>query len=216
MSRLLDFTDVALYGVTSEPRDEREFLDKISAALAGGMDALQLRCKKMSDRDVVALGKKVKALCADAGTLFLVDNRLDIALALDADGVHVGHEDLPVPFVRSLLGHRKIIGRSAHSLPEAIEAQRAGADYVSCGPIWATPTRPDYPAVGLNLIGLYHAALRIPYVVIGGVDETNIDQVVEAGAKTVAVVRAIFDAKDPKAAAQFFKQKISRNRAVAH
>lgn len=212
MSRLLDFSDVGLYAVTPEPSDVRVFLDKVRGALAGGVDALQLRCKTLPDRDVVTLGREVKALCAESGALFLVDNRADIALTIGADGVHVGHEDLPVDAVRTLVGHRKIVGRSAHSLPEAIEAQRAGADYCSCGPVWATPTRPDYPAVGLNLVGLYKAALRIPFVVIGGVDRSNIDQVVDAGATCVAVVRAIFDEKDPAAAARFFKEKISRNR----
>ncbi len=212
MTRLLDFTDVGLYAVTPEPADTPEFLSKVKGALEGGVDALQLRWKNLRDRDVVAVGRKVKALCAEAGALFLIDNRVDIALFLDADGIHVGHEDLPIDFIRSQIGHRKIVGRSAHSLPEAIEVQRAGADYCSCGPLWATPTRPDYKAVGLNLIGLYNAAIHIPYVAIGGIDRTNIGQVVEAGAKTVAIVRAIFDETDTTAAARFFKEQISRNR----
>lgn len=214
-TRRIDFTDVALYAVTPEPTDTTIFLSKVEAVLSGGADALQLRAKNLTDKAFLELGKEVGALCRAAHALFIIDNRSDLAQVLDADGVHVGHEDVPISIARSFVGHRRIVGRSAHSLPEAIEAQKAGADYVSCGPVWATPTKPNYPAVGLGLIGLYHAALRAPYVVIGGVDEKNIDQVVAAGAKTVAIVRALFDAKDPKAAAQFFKSKIQKNRQRA-
>ena len=94
---------------------------------------------------------------------------------------------------------------------EAIQAQRDGADYVSCGPIWATPTKPDYKEVGLSLIDFYKAALKIPFVAIGGIDESNIDQVVQKGAKTMALVRALYDAKDPKSAATQLREKILKN-----
>jgi thiamine-phosphate pyrophosphorylase len=157
---------------------------------------------------MLALGKRIKEACANAGALFIVDNRADLAVALDADGIHVGHTDLPVSVVRAMVGHRKIVGVSSHSLPEALAAQRAGADYVSCGPIWPTPTKPQYNAVGLNLIGLYKAALKVPFVAIGGVDEKNIDQVVSAGAKCVAVVRALFESPDPEAMAKLLKGRI--------
>ncbi len=208
MTRRLDFSDVALYGVTSADMTPEKLLSQIQKALDGGVDVIQLRSSKLSDRDFLALGKKVKQLCADAGALFIVDNRADLAMALDADGVHVGHTDLPPLIVRNLIGHRKILGISTHSLPEALEAQRAGADYVSCGPVWATPTKPDYKAVGLNLIGLYKAALRVPFVAIGGIDESNIDQVISAGAKCVAVVRALFEAPDAEGAAKRLKGRV--------
>ncbi len=206
--RRLNFSDVKLYAVTPEPTDTAALLGKIEKLLAGGVDAIQLRSRKLTDRAFVALGKEVKARCAKAGALFLVNNRVDLALATDSDGLHIGHEDLPVPFVRELLGHRKILGMSTHSITEAIEAQRAGADYVSCGPLWATPTKPEYKEVGLSLIGLYNAALRIPYVAIGGIDQKNLDQVLAAGAKTVAVVRAFFDAENPELLAKEFKEKL--------
>lgn len=206
--RRLDFSDVTLYGVTSAGMAADKLVAQTQKALAGGMDAVQLRAHNISDREMLALGKRIKELCHKAGALFIVDNRADLAVALDADGLHVGHTDLPVAIVRGMVGHRKIVGVSSHSLPEALEAQRAGADYVSCGPIWATPTKPDYKAVGLNLIGLYKAALRIPFVAIGGVDETNIDQVQVAGAKCVAVVRALFEAADPEAMAKLLKGRI--------
>lgn len=206
--RRLNFSDVSLYAVTPEPKDPGELLATIEALLEGGVDAVQLRSRNMTDRALAALGKAVKDRCEKAGALFIVDNRVDIALATGADGLHIGHEDLPISFVRELFGHRKIIGVSTHSLPEAIEAQRQEADYVSCGPLWATPTKPAYAPVGLGLIGLYKAALTIPFVAIGGVNGQNLDQVVAAGAKTVAVVRALFDAKDPAQTAREFKNKI--------
>ncbi len=206
--RLLDFTDVRLYWVTPSIADGRLLLDKAGRALAGGVDAIQLRVKEMADRALVLLGKEMAALCRKAGALFLIDNRPDIALAVEADGVHVGHEDLPIAFVREMIGHRRIIGASTHSLPRALDAQRQGADYVSCGPIWATPTKPDTPAVGLGLIALYQAALKVPFVAIGGINEANIDEVRRAGAERVAVVRAIFDAADAAAMGKNLKAKL--------
>lgn len=206
--RKLDFSDVRLYAVTPEPTDTVSLLDKIEKLLVGGVDVIQLRSKTLKDRALVALGKEIKARCARTGALFIINNRVDIALAVDADGVHIGHNDLPVSFVRGLLGHRKLIGVSTHSLPEAIDAQRNGADYVSCGPVWATPTKPEYNPVGLGLIGLYKAALRVPFVVIGGIDSSNIDAIVEAGGKTVATVRSFFDAPNPENLAREFKEKM--------
>lgn len=213
--RKLDFSDVALYAVTPEVTDPEATLRTIDRLLDGGVDAVQLRCRGLSDRSTVDLAKRIKERCAKSGALFLLNNRPDIALAADADGVHIGHEDLPIPFVRELIGHRKILGVSTHAVPEALDAQRNGADYVSCGPVWATPTKPTYPAVGLGLIGLYRAALRVPFVVIGGVNRENIDSVVKTGAACVAVVRGLFEAPDPAAAAKFFKDKINLNRTTA-
>ena len=138
--------------------------------LAGGVDAVQFRSRSLNDRDMIKIGTKVKDLCAKHGALFLVNNRVDLALILDSDGVHVGHEDIPIAQVRNLIGHRKVLGMSTHSIPEALEAKRAGADYVSCGPLWATPTKPEYKPVGLGLIGLYNAAVSVPFVAIGGID----------------------------------------------
>jgi thiamine-phosphate pyrophosphorylase len=209
--RRLDFSDVALYAVTPEPADTPDLLQKIEGLLEGGVDAVQLRSRKLTDRAFIKLGHEIKERCHQSGALFIVDNRIDLALATDADGLHLGHEDLPIAFAREWFGHRKVIGLSTHSLPEAIEAQRAGADYVSCGPLWATPTKPDYKAVGLDLIGFYKAAIRVPFVAIGGINQQNIDQVVESGAKTIAVVRALFETNDPAGLAREFKRKIQKN-----
>src|ERR1051326_6551951 len=180
--RRLDFSDVRLYAVTPDVKDGTVTLATVEKLLAGGIDAVHFRSRTLTDRQMVELGKKIKKACEKAGALFLIDNRADIAVATDADGVHVGHTDLPIRFVRELLGHRKIVGATTHPVSEALRAQRDGAYYVSCGPLWETPTKPDYPAVGVGLIGLYKAALKIPFVAIGGINEANIDQVISAGA----------------------------------
>jgi thiamine-phosphate pyrophosphorylase len=206
--RRLNFEDVALYAITPEPKDLATWLAKLEQMLLGGVDAVQFRSRSLTDRDMIKIGTKVKELCAKHGALFLINNRIDLAQILDSDGVHIGHEDIPIAHVRGLIGHRKILGMSTHSIPEALEAKRAGTDYVSCGPLWATPTKPEYKPVGLGLIGLYNAALSIPYVAIGGIDQTNFDQVISAGAKTVGIVRALFDAEDPRTLAEEFKKKL--------
>lgn len=203
--RRLDFSDVHLYAVTPDVTDASSALSRIEKWVVNGVDAIQLRSRSLTDRAYLELGQKVKQICFSNQVLFLVDNRVDLALVLDADGVHVGHTDIPARQVREMIGHRKILGVSTHSVTEALEAQKLGADYVSCGPLWATPTKPEYPAVGLGLVGLYRAALRVPFVAIGGIDESNISQVVAAGADRVAIVRALYEAADPGVAAQKFK-----------
>lgn len=213
--RRLNFSDVILYAVTPDKPDANFILEKTTRLLEGGADAVQLRCRSLPDKALLELGKRIKQKCAQFGALLMVNNRPDLALAVDADGVHIGHEDLPLSFVRELVGHRKIVGMSTHSVPEAIAAQKQGADYVSCGPLWKTPTKPDYKDVGLGLIGLYNAALHIPFVAIGGIEEENIDQVVAAGAKTIAVVRALYNAENPAAIAKKFREKIRINRIKA-
>jgi hypothetical protein len=116
---------------------------------------------------------------------------VDVALAADVDGVHVGQEDLPVRVVRQMMGHKKLIGCSTHSTAQALAAVGDGADYISCGPLFATPTKPDYAPVGLDLVKEYRRLVRTPFVAIGGIDESNVAQAIAAGADRVAVVRAI-------------------------
>jgi len=207
--RFIDFSNVSLYVVTPDFKDPNEARRIIQALLAGGVDAVQLRSRSLTDREMVSLGREVRKDCTQAGALLLVDNRVDIAVAVEADGVHLGHTDITVKDAREILGHRRLIGVSTHSMPEALAAQKEGADYVSCGPIWATPTKPDYKPVGLGLIGLYRAALAVPFVAIGGINETNLDEVLNAGASKVALVRALYNAANPAEAAKKFQEKLS-------
>ena len=208
MKRLYNLSDVHLYCLTTIPREGRTYLDMVEAACRGGADAIQLREKAIPTRELVRVAKDLKAVCDEYGALFLVNDRADVAYAADADGVHLGQEDLPVRTAREILGHDKIIGVSCHSTAQALIAQEEGADYVSCGPLFATPTKPTYKPVTLDLIAQNRKVVRLPFVAIGGVDEDRVEQVIRAGADRVAVVRAVCGSDDPESAARRIKNKI--------
>ena len=175
----------------------------VPAALEGGVDLVQLREKSASDAEVVAIGRSLRSLCEEHGALFIVNDRPDLALACGADGVHVGQDDMPVGEARALVGDDRIVGVSTHS-PEQVDAALASdADYFAVGPVYATPTKPGRPAVGLELVR-YVASLGTakPWFAIGGIDPGNVTGVADAGATRIVVVRAIRDAEDPRAAAE--------------
>jgi thiamine-phosphate pyrophosphorylase len=212
--RLSTLADVHLYCITTAPRPGQTYQDMVSAACAGGADMVQLREKAMGAKALLSLCKDLQAICDAAGALFILNDRVDVALAADVDGVHVGQGDLPARFARQMMGHRKIVG-------QALTAQGDGADYVSCGPLFATPTKPDYKPVGLDLLRQYGEMVGIPFVAIGGIDEANAGEIVRAGADRVAVVRAVCGAADVEAAARALKEKIlqakvERERLVSH
>lgn len=211
--RLHDFSDVHLYVVTQAPRPGKTYGDMVSAACAGGADVVQLRDKTLSSRELFRLAKDLQAICDKTGTLFILNDRVDVALAADVDGVHVGQEDLPVRVVRQMMGHKKLIGCSTHSTAQALAAVGDGADYISCGPLFATPTKPDYSPVGLDLVKEYHQLVRTPFVAIGGIDATNVAQAIAAGADRVAVVRAISGAPDVEMAARGLKELVLKAKA---
>lgn len=212
--RRFDLADVHLYVVTTPPREGLSYKDMVAQACAGGADMVQLRDKSLSARDLFQLAKVLQVLCDKTGALFILNDRVDVALAADVDGVHVGQEDLPLRVVRGMVGHRKLIGCSTHSTAQALQAAGDGADYVSCGPIFATPTKPDYAPVSKNLIKEYKTLLRIPFVAIGGIDAGNVNEVIAAGADRVAVVRAVSAAENIEAAARDIKEKIMKVKAT--
>ena len=179
-----------------------------SAALRGGADVIQWRDKKGTDREFLETARRLFDLTRRQNALFIVNDRVSLALLAQADGVHVGHEDLPVPEVRALAGPSLLIGRSTHSLEEALEAEREGADYIGVGPVFTTPTKPGYRAVGLELVRQVRERVQIPWVAIGGIDLENAGLVSSAGAARVAVVRAVAAASDPEAAARALKGKL--------
>jgi thiamine-phosphate pyrophosphorylase len=186
-----------LYYVTDAGTEDR----LLEEALAGGVDVLQLREKDASDEDILAAAARFRRLCGDHDALFVLNDRVDLAQAAGADGVHVGQEDEPVEAVREKAGHDLFIGLSTHSESQLAAGLATSADYVCVGPVFATPTKPDYPAVGLDLVERAAATADRPWFAIGGIDGTNVREVVAAGAQRVAVVRAIRDAPDPRAAA---------------
>jgi len=177
-------------------------------AIQGGADVLQLRDKTALAKPLAETATRLLKLTRAAKIPLLINDRADIAAAVGATGVHLGQNDLPVEAARELLGPHALIGRSTHSLEQAVAAERQGVDYLAVGPIFSTPTKPDYPAVGLALIPRVTARIRMPLVVIGGIDSRTLPSVLRAGTTCVAVVRAVCGAADPKGAARHLKQAL--------
>jgi thiamine-phosphate pyrophosphorylase len=174
----------------------------LRAALRGGVDIVQLREKSLPRREIERSAQTFRRLCDTHSALFIVNDDPDLARACDADGVHVGQEDMSVAGVRDAVGPDAIVGLSTHSEEQITASAAAPVDYVSVGPIWETPTKEGRPAVGLELISHAAANAPRPFFAIGGIDTSNAAQVVEAGARRLCVVRAIRDATDPVAVAE--------------
>lgn len=187
----------------------RDPVEVAAAAARGGADVIQWRDKQGPDGEFLETARRLREETRHQGILFIVNDRVAAALHSKADGVHVGHEDLSVPEVRIMVGDSMLIGRSTHSLEEALEAERQGADYIGVGPVFATPTKPGAPAVGLELVRQVRGKVRIPWVAIGGIDLENAGLVSSAGAACLAVVRAVAAASDPEAAARSLKGKLA-------
>lgn len=204
--------DASLLYLCTDARTERgdlaEFTD---AALAGGVDVVQLRDKGLEARDELAALEVMREACERHGALLAVNDRADIARAVRADVLHLGQRDLPVPMARDIIGAEPVIGRSNNDIEAAMaSAEEPGSDYFCVGPTWATPTKPGRPAAGPVLVERAAAlGSERPWFAIGGIDLTNVDQVLDAGASRVVVVRAITEAEDPRAAAAALKERLT-------
>ncbi|MCZ4608057.1 thiamine phosphate synthase [Streptomyces sp. Lzd4kr] len=202
--------DPRLYLCTDARKRQGDLPEFLDAALAGGVDIVQLRDKGMEAAEELEHLKVFADACARHGKLLAVNDRADVAHAAGADVLHLGQGDLPVPAARAILGDDVLIGRSTHADPEAdAAAGEEGVDYFCTGPCWPTPTKPGRHAPGLDLVR-HTAALGTdrPWFAIGGIDLGNLDQVLEAGARRVVVVRAIAEADDPAAAAAEFAKRL--------
>lgn len=200
-----------LYAVTDLEGPGESVLRKIEQAFRGGVDIVQLRSKILSAAELLRLGRKIRKIADGEGGLFIVNDRIDIAVGCDADGVHLGQDDLSVAMARRIFrDRRKIVGKSTHSVLQALLAEKEGADYLGFGPVFPTPTKPDYPAIGRRHFRKINRVIQIPYVAIGGINETNLEDVLKAGARRVAVVRAVFSAPDPGRAARNLKRTLMR------
>ncbi|HEU4948517.1 MAG TPA: thiamine phosphate synthase [Kribbella sp.] len=194
-----------------DARDKQDDLEQfLDAALAGGVDIVQLRQKGLEASDELAALEKFAAACKRHGKLLAVNDRADIAFAAGADVLHLGQRDLPVHAARAVIGPEPLIGRSTHTFSQVNAAvTEVGSDYFCVGPCWETPTKPGRAAAGLELVS--YAAARQPakpWFAIGGINLDRLDQVLEAGATRVVVVRAITDADDPGAAAAEFSRRL--------
>ncbi|MBW4718915.1 thiamine phosphate synthase [Saccharothrix obliqua] len=199
--------DARLYLCTPDRPDLAAFAD---AALAGGVDIVQLRDKGIEARREIAALEVLAEACARHGALLAVNDRADVALAVDADVLHLGQDDLPVPLARRVVGEHVAIGRSTHDVAQArAAAVEPGVDYFCTGPCWPTPTKPGRPAPGLDLVRATAGTTDRPWFAIGGIDGDRLPEVLAAGAERVVVVRAITDAADPAAAASALKRRLA-------
>lgn len=182
--------------VDKKTAGHRCILDIVNKINDLGVDIIQLRDKESNKESILKEAYKLRKLLIKSGILFIINDYIDIAKIVDSDGIHLGQDDLPILTARQLLGSDKIIGKSCHSLNQAVKAQKEGADYISIGPVYATPTKPEYKAVGLGLIKKVKKVIRIPFFVIGGINKENINDMLPLGIKKIAVCRAVCRAKN--------------------
>ena len=198
--------DVHLYLVAPARLAAGDLAALVPELVDAGVGLIQLREKDMEAGDLLRLGEPIAAACANAGVPFIVNDRPDVALALGAPGVHLGVGDLPTSWARKILGDT-IVGRSTHSESDIRAAlQEQDPDYIAVGPTFETPTKQGRPAAGLDLLRFAAGYVRLPWFAIGGIDESNLPQILEAGARRIVVVRAITEAADPPAAARRLRE----------
>ena len=206
--------DARLYLCTDARRSRDDLAEFVDAALAGGVDIVQLRDKgetPLEAKQELAALAVIAEACAKHNALLAVNDRADIAVAARADVLHLGQDDLPVPIARKIVGDEMAIGRSTHAVHEAMAAAvEPGVDYFCTGPCWPTPTKPGRPAPGLALVSrTAELGTNRPWFAIGGIDRSRLPEVLAAGASRIVVVRAITDADDPTAAAAELKAALT-------
>lgn len=200
-----------LYLVTNSDafNSDDEFLDRVALALKNGVDVIQLREKNRPAKEIIELGYKIRELASNFNALFIVNDRIDIAKITKADGVHLGQDDISLKIAREILGDDFIIGISTHCPDDAKRAMDGGADYIGVGPVFKTPTKPGRIPVGLDYVKWASENVDIPFFAIGSIEPDNIDDVIKAGAKRVAVVRAIMNSTNPEENIEKFLLKLS-------
>ena len=180
-------------------------------AIAGGADTIQYRQKSGSTREMIEIARNMKRLCSEAGVTFIVNDRLDVAIAAEADGVHLGQDDFPIPMARELLGEGRIIGGSAATLDEARKCLSEGADYVGFGPVYPTTSKDDAgPVSGIDILKQVVEIIPLPIIAIGGVGAENIPDVMRAGARGIAVISAVCCQDDPEEATRSLYQVLNK------
>jgi len=204
-----------LYLIAGVRPGGRPLAEVLGPALEGGVDVFQLREKQSDDGGLLAAAAVARELCRETGALFVLNDRPDLVAATGADGAHVGQDDMAIARARELAGPDALIGRSTHNPAQVDAAHADGADYLGVGPVHSTPTKPGREPVGLELVRYAAAAATRPWFAIGGIDEATLASVVDAGAARIAVVRALGEAGDPRAAAATLRTALDRA-AVSH
>ena len=203
-------TNWKLYVITDSLFTTSQHLaDRVSEAINGGASVIQLRDKRATDDQLISLSKSILTISKPKNVPLIINDRIRVARLSGANGVHLGQEDGDLKEAREALGESAIIGRSTHSRDQALKAQAEGFDYIGVGPIFQTPTKPNYEVVGLELVQFAAKNIRIPFVAIGGINESNAAMVRQAGAKTIAVVRAVMANEDPRLAAKLLIERMN-------
>lgn len=199
---------LGIYIITDKEIAGRPHEEIARLAINGGADTIQLRDKKNSTLQMYEEAKKIRKIIPKEKALFIVNDRVEIAVASDADGVHLGKDDLSIHEARKIIGEDKIIGFSCDNLDEAVKAEKEGADYISLGPIFSTITKKDLPApLGIKVIKEAKKRISIPLVAIGGIDETNMKEVVKEGANSIAILSAVLKYEDITERVRNLKEK---------
>ena len=212
-----DLSRSRLYGILDLGYVELGETGRVAEALvAGGIDLLQLRAKNHSPAEIEKLAVELHSITAGRGVPLIINDHPQIARDVPAEGVHLGQDDLPIAAARRIVGPQCAIGKSTHSIDQAIRAFYEGADYIGFGPIFATPTKPDYPPIGLDDIARVHESVRIPIFCIGGIKLNNVTKVLEAGARRIVIVSGLLQAKDIAAYGQAVKELLNRHSKIAN
>lgn len=195
----------------TELQDRFSHLELANLAIAGGADTIQFRQKSGSTRKMIETARQMKQLCTSSGVVFIVNDRLDVAIASASDGVHLGQDDFPIPLAREILGDAKIIGGSAVTLDEAKKCLSEGADYVGFGPVYPTTSKADAgPVTGIELMQEVIDKVPLPIIAIGGVNKDNTAEVMQAGAYGIAVISAVCCEQNPEEATRELFQALRR------
>ena len=180
------------------------------ALVAGGVDLLQLRAKGYPAREIEKIGVELRTITQRGSVPLIINDHAELARGLSAEGLHLGQDDMSIAEARAIVGADCAVGKSTHSLDQAIRAFYEGADYIGFGPVFATPTKPDYPPIGLSEIEKVHDAVRIPIFCIGGIKLDNLSKVIEAGARRAVIVSGLLQAQDPIGYAREAKELLNR------
>jgi thiamine-phosphate pyrophosphorylase len=206
-----DLDRCRLYGILDLSYVESSEAEQIAGQMiGGGVDLIQLRAKAFPSAEIAKIAARVHGSTLRRGVSLVINDHPEIARIVPAEGVHVGQDDLPIASVREIAGPNCVVGKSTHSVDQAIRAFYEGADYIGFGPIFATPTKPDYPPVGLEEIRKVHDAVHIPIFCIGGIKLDNLPEVIEAGARRVVIVSGLLQAKDIVAYGRAAKELLNR------
>ena len=196
-----------LYGILDLGYVERGRASDVAEALmTGGVDLLQLRAKNYPAREIVNVAGELREITARHGVPLIINDHPEIARELQAEGLHLGQDDVSIAEARGIVGADCAVGKSTHNIDQAIRAFYEGADYIGFGPLFATPTKPDYLPIGLDEVGKVHDAVRLPIFCIGGIKLDNLPKVIEAGARRVVIVSGLLQASDPAEYARRAKQ----------